>query len=93
MGPSQGSRQPASMAARTSRFGRAVLIPTQIGWPSAPGTSACSQVQANLRVGEGSCRSRTLPPGHSTPVIGPVLGQWAITVSPPANSTSARNRL
>ena len=93
IGPSHGSRQPASIVARTRRLGRAVLIPTQIGSPSAPLTSACSQVQASLRLGEGAYRSRTRPPGISTPVMGPVLAQWAVTMEPSASSTSARKRL
>ena len=38
-------------------------------------------------------RSRTRPPGMSTPVIGPVFGQWAVTSWPSARATSARKRL
>ena len=93
IGPSQGSRQPASIVARTRWLGRAVLMPTQMGVPSAPGTWACSQVQASLRLGEGAWRKRTRPPGCSTPVIGPVLAQWAVTSSPFSSSMSARKRL
>ena len=84
---------PASIAALIKRLGKAVLMPTQQGFPSAPGTSACSQVQASLRVGDGAWRRRTRCPGISTPVIGPVLAQWAVTQDPSFSSMSARKRL
>ena len=93
MGPSHGSRHFASMVACTRRLGSAVLIPTHTGCPAASFTSACSQVQASLRLGEGAWRSRTRPPGWRTPVIGPVFGQWAVTSDPSSSSTSARKRL
>jgi hypothetical protein len=37
--------------------------------------------------------TRTKLSGSHTPFIGPVLGQWAVIISPVANSISAKKRL
>ncbi len=84
--------RPASMASKTIRFGRPVLIPTMVG-PAPASCSTISQVWRYLRVGLSLSDSQMLAPGVTRPFIEPVLAHVAVMVLPSSSSTSHKKRL
>src|SRR5690606_11389823 len=67
-------------------------MPTRYG-PCPRSASTISQVCRYFRVGLSLSDSQTTEPGSVRPIIEPVFGQVAVTVSPLSSSTSARNLL
>ncbi len=55
--------------------------------------STSSQVWRYLRVGLSLSESHTPKPGSASPIMEPVFGHVAVTVSPLSRATSARKRL
>lgn len=80
------------MASSASLFGRAVLMPTRVGF-LPEGTSSNSQEYCNFLFGLLAGDSQTFEPGSFRPSMAPGFAQWAVISSPVSNFTSARKRL